>query len=106
MDEVINNHHIPALVAPDEGTRDTPKRWQNEGRPKWMRTVLGSDHGRQRYAKRKQTVEPLYGDTKHNKGFIRFRRRGRVKALTELRLLMMTHNLGKVYRHQIATMTA
>ena len=68
--------------------------------------MLGSEHGRQRYAKRKQTVEPLYGDTKHNKGFIRFRRRGRVKARTELRLLMMAHNLGKVYRHQIATVTA
>jgi hypothetical protein len=65
--------------------------------------MLSSQHGRSRYAKRKQTVEPLYGDTKHNKGFIRFHRRGRIKVRTEFRLLMMTHNLTKVYRHEIAT---
>jgi transposase len=103
MDEVVNQKHIPVLVAPDKGTRSTPKRWLNEGRANWMRTVLTSDNGRERYAKRKQTVEPLYGDTKHNKGFIRFHRRGRMKVRTEFRLLMMAHNLTKAYRHQIAT---
>jgi hypothetical protein len=106
MDDVVANQHIPVLVAPDKGNRDAPKRWVNEPRATWMRTVLKSDHGRERYAKRKQTVEPLYGDTKHNKGFIRFHRRGRTKVRTEFRLLMMTHNLTKAYRHQIATMAA
>jgi transposase len=106
MDEVVADLHIPVLVCPDKGTRSTPKRWLNEGRANWMRTVLSSDHGRERYAKRKQTVEPLYGDTKHNKGFIRFRRRGRVKARTELRLLMMARNLTKVHRHQLAALGA
>jgi transposase len=103
MDQVVADKHIPVLVAPDKGSRGTPKRWLNEKRPAWMRTVLSSEHGRVRYAKRKQTVEPLYGDTKHNKGFIRFHRRGRIKVRTEFRLLMMTHNLTKVYRHEIAT---
>jgi hypothetical protein len=51
-------------------------------------------------------VEPLYGDTKHNKGFIRFHRRGRIKVRTEFRLLMMTHNLTKAHRAQIATLAA
>jgi len=106
MDEIVANKHIPVLVAPDKGSRATPKRWLNEGRANWARTVLRSDHGHQRYAKRKQTVEPLFGDTKHNRGFVRFRRRGRVKARTELRLLMMTRNLTKVHRHQLATVGA
>jgi hypothetical protein len=106
MDDVVNNRHLPVLVAPDKGSRGTPKRWQNEPRANWMRTVLKSDHGRERYAKRKQTVEPLYGDTKHNKGFIRFHRRGRIKVRTEFRLLMMAHNLTKVHRAQIATLAA
>ena len=101
MDEVVADKHIPVLVAPDKGSRGTPKRWLNEKRPSWMRTV-SSEHGRVRYPKRKQTVEPLYGDTKHNKGFIRFRRRGRIKVHTEFRLLMMSHNLTKVHRHQLA----
>jgi transposase len=106
MDDVVNNRHLPVLVAPDKGSRGTPKRWQNEPRANWMRTVLKSDNGRERYAKRKQTVEPLYGDTKHNKGFTRFHRRGRIKVRTEFRLLMMAHNLTKAYRHQIATLGA
>lgn len=106
MDDVVANQHIPVLVAPDKGNRDTPKRWVNEPRASWMRTVMKSDNGRERYAKRKQTVEPLYGDTKHNKGFIRFHRRGRMKVRTEFRLLMMTHNLTKAYRHRIAAMAA
>lgn len=106
MDEVVAEKHIPVLVAPDKGSRATPKRWLNEPRANWMRTVLRSDAGRERYAKRKQTVEPLFGDTKHNKGFIRFHRRGRAKVRTDFRLLMMSHNLTKVYRHQIATTAA
>jgi transposase len=106
MDDVVANRHIPVLVAPDKGSRDTPKRWVNEPRATWMRAVLKSDNGRERYAKRKQTVEPLYGDTKHNKGFIRFHRRGRIKVRTEFRLLMMTHNLTKAHRAQIATLAA
>jgi transposase len=106
MDEVVANKHIPALVAPDKGSRGTPKRWLNGGRARWMRAVLASEHGRERYGKRKQTVEPLYGDTKHNKGFIRFQRRGRMKVRTEFRLLMMAHNLTKVHRHQIAAVAA
>jgi hypothetical protein len=103
MDDVLANTHIPVLVAPDKGSRATPKRWLNNPRATWMRALLASEHGRERYAKRKQTVEPLYGDTKHKKGFTRFHRRGRPKVRTEFRLLMTAHNLTKVHRHQIAT---
>jgi transposase len=102
MDEVVANKHIPVLVAPDKGTRSTPKRWLSSGRASLMRTVLKSEHGHERYRKRKQTVEPLFGNTKHNKGVYRFHRRGRIKVRLEWRLLMMTHNLTKVHRHQLA----
>jgi hypothetical protein len=33
-------------------------------------------------------------------------RRGRIKVRTEFRLLMMVHNLTKVYRHRMATVEA
>jgi transposase len=102
MDEVVANKHIPVLVAPDKGTRGTPKRWLTSGRATWMRSVLRSEHGHERYRKRKQTVEPLFGNTKHNNGVYRFHRRGRTKVRVEWRLLMMTHNLTKVHRHQIS----
>jgi transposase len=106
MDEVVANKHIPVLVAPDKGTRGTPKRWLSSGRASWMRSVLGSEHGQQRYRKRKQTVEPLFGNTKHNSGVYRFHRRGRTKVRLEWRLLMMTHNLTKIHRHQLAVVGA
>jgi Transposase DDE domain len=106
MDEVVANKHIPVLIAPDKGTRGTPKRWLTSGRASWMRTLLATEHGHERYRKRKQTVEPLFGNTKHNGGFYRFHRRGRIKVRLEWRLLMMTHNLTKVHRHQLATVGA
>ncbi len=106
MDEVVANKHIPVLVAPDKGTRGTPKRWLNSGRASWMRTVLDPEHGHSRYRQRKQTVEPLFGNTKHNSGVYRFHRRSRVKVRLEWRLLMMTHNLNKVHRHQLAAVGA
>ena len=88
MDEVVADKHIPVLVAPDKGSRDTPKRWLTSGRATWMRALLQSEDGRERYGNRKQTVEPLYGDTKHNRGFTRFHRRGRMNVRTEFRLLI------------------
>jgi transposase len=106
MDEVVANKQIPVLVAPDKGTRGTPKRWLTSGRASWMRTVLSSEHGHQRYRKRKQTVEPLFGNTKHNSGVYRFHRRGRTKVRLEWRLLMMTHNLTKAHRHRLAAVAA
>ena len=106
MDEVVANQHIPVLVAPDKGTRGTPKRWLSSKRAAWMRSVLGSEHGQQRYRKRKQTVEPLFGNTKHNGGVYRFHRRGRTKVRLEWRLLMMTHNLNKLHRHRLAVVGA
>ena len=106
MDEIVANKHIPVLVAPDKGSRGTPRKTWTGGRYDWMRTVLGTEHGGQRYRKRRQTVEPLFGHTKHNKRVTRFRRRGRVKVRTEWRLHMMTHNLTKLYNHQMGGLAA
>jgi Transposase DDE domain len=102
MDEVTANKHIPVLTPPDKGSRGTPRPGWTGRRYSWMRSVLATEHGRRLYRKRKQTVEPLFGNTKHNSGVYRVHRRGRVKVRTEWRLLMMTHNLTKVHRHQLA----
>jgi transposase len=106
MDEVVANKHIPVLVAPDKGSRGTPRKTWTGGRYDWMRAVLKSEHGGERYKKRKQTTEPTFGNIKHNKGITRFHRRGRIKVRTEWRLLMMTENLTKVHRHQLAALAA
>jgi hypothetical protein len=102
IDEVTANKHIPVLIPPDKGSRDTPRPGWTGGRYSWMRTVLATEHGRRLYRKRQQTVEPLFGDTKNNNGVHRFHRRARNKVRTEWRLLMTSHNLGKLHRHQLA----
>ena len=106
MDEIVANKHIPVLVAPDKGSRGTPRKTWTGGRYDWMRTVLSSELGGQRYRKRRQTVEPMFGNIKHNKGVTQFLRRGRDKVRTEWRLHMTTHNLTKLYNHQIAGLAA
>jgi transposase len=106
IDEVVANKHIPVLIPPDKGSRGTPRPGWVGGRYSWMRQVLASDFGRSLYRKRKQTVEPLFGHTKHNRGVKSFHRRGRVKVRTEWRLLLMTHNLGKLHRHHLAAIGA
>lgn len=102
IDEVTANKHIPVLIPPDKGSRGTPRPGWTGGRYTWMRQVLATDAGSEIYRKRKQTVEPLFGDTKHNGGVTRFHRRGRTAVRTEWRLLMATHNLTKLHRHKLA----
>ena len=102
IDEVVGNKHIPVLIPPDKISRGTPRSTWSGGRYDWMRHVLATDLGRLTYRKRKQTIEPVFGHTKHNSGFTHFNRRGRLKVRTEWRLLMMTQNLNKLHRHQLA----
>jgi hypothetical protein len=41
-----------------------------------------------------QTIEPVFGHTRHNRGVTRFLRRGRTAVRTEWRLLIMTIAVG------------
>jgi hypothetical protein len=91
------------LIPPESGIREEPRPGWTGGRYDWMRTVLKADHGKQLYRKRSAMIEPVLGHTKHNRSANRFHRRGRTAVRTEWRLLMATHNLTKLYRHQIAS---
>ena len=101
MDEVITNKHIQVLIPPDSAGRSEPRPGWTGGRYSWMRTVLGS-HGKLLYRRRIQMIEPVFAHTKHNRTITRFHRRGRKAVRTEWRLLMTTHNLTKLHRHQLA----
>jgi transposase len=103
FDEVIANKHIQVLIPPDRGGRSEPRPGWTGGRYSWMRAVLGAEHGRELYRKRMQMIEPVFAHTKHNRLITRFHRRGRIAVRTEWRLLMATHNLTKLHRHQLAT---
>jgi len=103
MDEVIANKHIQVLIPPDGSATGKQRAGWQGGRYSWMRTVLATEHGGDLYRKRKQMIEPVFGHTRHNRGVTRFLRRGRSAVRTEWRLLMATHNLTKLHRHQLAT---
>jgi transposase len=105
MDEVIANKHIEVLIPPDSGGRTEPRPGWIGGRYSWMRTVLAA-HGKELYRKRMQMIEPVFGHTKHNRTITRFHRRGRAAVRTEWRLLMATHNLAKLHRHQLTAARA
>lgn len=97
---------ITVLIPPDAGNRRGERPGWTGGRYSWMRQILKTDAGTELYRKRRITIEPVFGQTKHNRKFTQFHRRGRGAVRTEWRLLMMTHNLAKLHRHHLATAAA
>jgi transposase len=67
-----------------------------------MTHKLRTEGGRACYAKRKQIVEPVFGQMKHGRGFRQFLMRGLKKVQGEWKLLCLTHNLLKIWRCQCA----
>jgi Transposase DDE domain len=63
---------------------------------------LTSEDGKARYTKRKQTVEPVFGQVKGLRGARQFMRRWLRACTAEWKLLCGTHNLLKLWRHQTA----
>ncbi len=105
MDAVIADHKINVLIPPDSSRSSGPRAGWTGRRYSFMRRVLASDTGAGLYRQRKQTVEPVFAHTKHNRHINRFHRRGRSAVRTEWRLILMTHNLTKLHRHQLAGAT-
>lgn len=68
-----------------------------------MEQRLASETGAAAYAKRKTTVEPVFGNLKANLRFRRFSQRGLDTVHSEWRLICTIHNLLKLHRHQLAT---
>jgi Transposase DDE domain len=64
-----------------------------------MLAKLACEAGKACYAKRKETVEPVFGQLKEQQGARRFLRRGLGACEAEWKLLCGTHNLLKLWRH-------
>jgi transposase len=62
-----------------------------------MARKLKTKRGREAYARRKVTVEPVFGQIK-NRGFRRFSLRGLFKVRGEFSLVCAVHNLVKLFR--------
>src|SRR5271169_4244641 len=105
MESVINKG-IQILIPPDAGKRRGTRPGWDGGAYAHMRRVLETDLGGGLYRKRKAMIEPVFANTKFNRGIDRFHRRGRSAARSEWRLITATHNLLKLHKHQIAAAAA
>ena len=61
-----------------------------------MKERIDTEEGKQRYGQRFSTVEPVFGNVRHNKRLNRFTPRGRKKVDTQWKLYAMVHNIEKL----------
>jgi len=85
-------HHAAATAA----AVPAPARATAQER---MRAKLRTAVGQALYGLRKGVVEPVFGQIKGARGFRRFLLRGLAKVRGEWRLVCLTHNLLKLWRH-------
>ena len=100
--QAIEDRGIEVLVPPDGAAREGNRPGWEHGLYDTMREKLKTERGRKLYALRKITIEPVFGQIKHNRRVTQFMRRGRAAVHSELRLVAATHNLLKLHNHWIA----
>ncbi len=71
-----------------------------------MRAKLSTPCGRAIYAKRKSTVEPVFGQIKECRGFRQFSLRGLAAVGAEWSMVCTAHNLMKLFRNAPAAVAA
>ena len=67
-----------------------------------MKAHIDSPEGRIQYGRRFATVEPVFGNLRHNKQLNRFTLRGRVKVDAQWKLYCLVHNIEKLAHHGYA----
>lgn len=91
------------LVPPDgQNSKRSPGANRKGPRYDFMRNVIASETGRALYRQRKHTIEPVFGQIKHNRRIARFQRRGIDACRSEWRLIATTHNILKLWRANTA----
>lgn len=86
-------------APPDQAQHRTPTKQA-------MRAVLDSARGRAVYARRKSTVEPVFGQIRSCRGFQHFSFRGLFKNGCEWLFVCLTHNVLKLFRSRSAALAA
>ncbi len=100
--QAVSQRGVEVLIPPDGAMREGKRPGWEDGPYQEMRDKLTSEDGRKLYAKRKITIEPVYGQIKYNRGITEFMRRGRAAVQSEWRLVAATHNLLKLHSHWTA----
>ena len=78
------------------GEGDAPEGLSPLEKVEWRQK---SKEGREIYRERAQSVEPVFGQTKEGRGLRRFALRGMDLVRGEWKLMAMSHNLLKLWRH-------
>ena len=64
-----------------------------------MKAAIDSDRGCALYGRRIATVEPVFGNLRHNKRLDRFTLRTRSKVNAQWNLYCLVHNIEKLAHH-------
>jgi len=64
-----------------------------------MKRAIDSPEGKALYGRRFATVEPVFGNIRHNKRLNRFTLRGQKKVDTQWKLFCLVHNIEKLAHH-------
>jgi len=101
----LKRRNIDAYIPPDKMRHRKMDVGPSPGRmPKGlnaadrMRCKLGTEKGRKAYSIRKETVEPVFGQTKEVRGFRQFLLRGLENVQREWKLICIGHNVLKLFR--------
>ena len=97
----MNGRCLKGPLKPNDGrgrqvTRFEPRRQGLTNPSERMRQAIDSPRGRQLYSQRIGTVEPVFGNLRHNKRLTRLNHRGRAKVNTQWNLYCMVHNIEKL----------
>lgn len=103
-----NSDHIEQLRAAkttvvipteDRHHKGPRKRVPQQGpQAERINKILATAAGKRFYKRRAAIVEPVFGQTKHNRGIDRFHRRGRQAVDAEWKLIATSHNMLKYIR--------
>lgn len=91
--EQIVGRGVQVLIPPDAKSRKGTRPGWDGGLYAFMRRVLVPERGGELYGQRQTIIEPVFANTKFNRGIDRFQRRGRAACRSEWRLMTATHNL-------------
>lgn len=97
----LSKQCLKGPLKPNDGrgrqvTRFEPKIKDPAHPSERMRQAIDSPRGRQLYSQRIGTVEPVFGNIRHNKRLTRLNHRGRTKVNTQWNLYCMVHNIEKL----------
>jgi hypothetical protein len=97
----LSKQCLKGPLKPNDGRARQVTRFESRARDltnpsERMRQAIDSPKGRQLYSQRIGTVEPVFGNIRHNKRLTRLNHRGRAKVNAQWNLYCMVHNIEKL----------